>query len=65
MVGFQISSIPIKNRYVLAPLAGFTDYSMRKMCADYGAGLVYSEMESCDSILYGSKATIEDLEATK
>lgn len=65
MLGFQIASVPIKNRYVLAPLAGFTDYSMRKMCADYGAGLVYSEMESCDSILYGSKATIEDLEATK
>lgn len=65
MKGFTIASTWIKNRFVLAPLAGFTDYSMRKMCADYGAGLVYTEMESCDSILYGSKATIEDLKATK
>lgn len=65
MKNFSIASINIKNRYVLAPLAGFTDYSMRKLCADYGAGLVYTEMESCESILFNSKATIEDLEATK
>lgn len=65
MKSFLIADIQIKNRYVLAPLAGFTDYSLRKLCSDYGAGLVYTEMESCDSILFNSKATIEDLTATK
>lgn len=65
MKGFRIASVEIDNRYVLAPLAGFTDYSMRKMCSDCGAGLVYTEMESCDSILYHSQATIVDLLATK
>lgn len=65
MKTFHIANIEIKNRFVLAPLAGFTDYSLRKLCSDYGAGFVYTEMESCDSILFNSKATIEDLNATK
>lgn len=65
MKNFKIAGIEIKNRYVLAPLAGYTDFSMRKMCADYGAGLVYSEMESCEAICYNSQATIQDAMNTK
>jgi tRNA-dihydrouridine synthase B len=64
MEGFTIAGIPLRNRYVQAPLAGFTDFSMRKMGALKGASLVYSEMESCDALVYGSKATFTDLAAT-
>lgn len=64
MKTFKIAGIEIKNRYVLAPLAGYTDYSMRKLCSDYGAGLVYTEMESCESLYYKSKATQQDLRDT-
>lgn len=62
--GFEIAGIPVKNRFVLAPLAGFTDYSLRKLSSDMGAGLVYTEMESCESLLHGSQATLEDLKNT-
>ena len=64
MKTFSIAGIEIRNRYVLAPLAGYTDYSMRKICADQGAGLVYTEMESCESLYYNSKATKQDLKDT-
>ncbi len=64
MKTFNIAGIEVKNRYVMAPLAGYTDYSMRKLCSDYGAGLVYTEMESCESLYYNSKATKQDLEDT-
>lgn len=61
MKTFKIAGVEIENRYVLAPLAGYTDYSLRKMCSDAGAGLVYTEMESCESLYYNSKATKQDL----
>lgn len=61
MKPFTIAGIEIPNRYVLAPLAGYSDYSMRKICSDNGAGLVYTEMESCESLYYKSKATQKDL----
>lgn len=64
MKTFKIAGIEIPSRYVLAPLAGFSDYSLRKLASDYGAGLVYTEMESCEAMVYHSHATIEDTEAT-
>jgi len=64
MRSFDIAGIPVPNRYVLGPMAGITDYSFRKVCSDCGAGLVYSEMESCDAIVYRSEATKEDALAT-
>lgn len=65
MKSFSIAGIEIKNRYVLAPLAGFTDYAMRKLSYDYGAGLLYTEMESCEALCFDSKLTIEDIKNTK
>ncbi len=64
MKTFKIAGKEIQNRYVLAPLAGYSDYSMRKICSDYGAGLTYTEMESCESLYYNSKATKQDLADT-
>lgn len=64
MKTFKISNIEIANRFVLAPLAGFTDFAMRKLSYDKGARLLYTEMESCEALYYGSKATIKDLQDT-
>lgn len=61
MAGFTMGGITLKNNLVQAPLAGYTDFAMRSMAASYGAGLVYSEMESCESLYYSSKATKHDL----
>ena len=36
----------LKNRILLAPMAGITDQPFRRICATYGAGLTFSEMMS-------------------
>ncbi len=64
MKTFKIAGIELKNRYVQAPLAGFTDYSMRRIAAEKGASLVYSEMESAEALNFNSEATLEDLKTT-
>lgn len=61
---FDIAGIKIKNPLVLAPMAGYTDYSFRTLCSEYGAGLEYTEMQSVDSIIHNSKETIKDLKDT-
>ena len=61
---FSIAGIEIPSDLCLAPLAGYSDASMRKISYDYGARLLYTEMESCESLVYHSKATLEDLHTT-
>ena len=53
----KIGSFETDNNVFLAPLAGFSDFAMRKICADYGAGLTFTEMVSCKGILYDNENT--------
>lgn len=49
---FKIGGVEIKNRLVLAPMAGYTDYAMRELCAEAGAGLTVTEMVSAKGLAY-------------
>ncbi|WP_044470196.1 tRNA dihydrouridine synthase DusB [Mannheimia massilioguelmaensis] len=42
----RIGPYQLRNRILLAPMAGITDQPFRKLCATYGAGLTFSEMMS-------------------
>lgn len=42
----KIGSYQLKNSVLLAPMAGITDQPFRRLCAEYGAGLTFSEMMS-------------------
>lgn len=42
----RIGSYELKNRILLAPMAGITDQPFRRLCAHYSAGLTFSEMMS-------------------
>ena len=44
-------------KYVLAPLAGFTDAPFRRLCAEGGADLAYTEMVSAAGLAHGSSPT--------
>lgn len=44
-------------RYVLAPLAGFTDAPFRRLCCEGGADLTYTEMVSAAGLAHGSSPT--------
>ena len=47
---FRIGSLQLKNRYLLAPLAGISDSSFRCIAARQGASLVYTEMVSAKAM---------------
>ena len=44
----KVGGYQLKNRVLLAPMAGITDQPFRKLCAGYGAGLTFSEMMSAN-----------------
>jgi tRNA-dihydrouridine synthase B len=53
----QIGPYTLPNRVALAPMAGITDLPFRRLCAEFGAGLVVSEMISCNPRLRDSAKT--------
>ncbi len=53
----KIKNVELKSNLILAPMAGFTDLAFRKMCLDYGAGLVCTEMVSAQALHYKNKKT--------
>ncbi len=55
----KIGSVSTRNNVFLAPLAGYTNYPMRKLCASFGAGLCFTEMVSAKGLKYGSENTKE------
>lgn len=55
----KIGNIQTENNVFLAPLAGYTNYPFRRLCASYGAGLTYTEMVSAKGLKYGSENTRE------
>lgn len=57
MKELRLGSITLDNPFFLAPLAGITDATMRKLCKEMGAALVFSEMVSAKGMWYGDKNT--------
>jgi len=53
----KIGNVVIPNNIFLAPMAGITDMPYRKLCKEFGAGMVYTEMVSSKAISYGSEKT--------
>lgn len=52
-------------RYLLAPLAGFTDAPFRRLAFEGGADLAYTEMTSAAGLFHGSKPTRELMETMR
>lgn len=53
----QIGSLTIRNRVVLAPLAGVSDPPFRRICQELGAGLTYVEMLSAPAVIHAGERT--------
>lgn len=49
-------------KYVLAPLAGFTDAPFRRLCFECGADFAYTEMVSAAGLAHGSSPTRQLME---
>lgn len=53
----QIGNHTLKNKLIVAPMAGVTDRTFRQLCKKMGAGMAVSEMVASNSLLWGSKKT--------
>jgi len=62
---WNIGNIEIKNRVVLAPMAGICNSAFRRICKEMGCGLIYAEMVSDKAITYNNKKTIDMLYMTE
>lgn len=56
---FKIKNILINSRVVLAPMAGVSNTSYRKIIKEMGAGLIYAEMVSANALMYHNAKTLE------
>ncbi len=54
----HIGPYQLRNRLLLAPMAGVTDRPFRQLCKKLGAGMAVSEMVSSNSLLWGSAKTL-------
>ena len=61
---WKIGNIEIKNQVVLAPMAGISNSSFRRIAKEMGCGLIVAEMVSDKAICYGSKKTLDMLYMT-
>ena len=53
----QIGPYALKNKLIVAPMAGVTDRPFRILCKRMGAAMAVSEMVSSNSLLWGSEKT--------
>ena len=51
-MSIKIGNVILKHGLMLAPMAGFTDYSFRKICKEQGAEYTVSEMVSAKALCY-------------
>ena len=53
----KIGNVEISNNIFLAPMAGVTDMPFRRLCKEFGGGMIYTEMASSKAVHYGSEKT--------
>ena len=58
---WKIGNVEIKNKIVLAPMAGISNSSFRKIIKSFGCGLIYAEMVSDKANVYKSEKTLKML----
>ena len=59
MKELTIGNVTLKNRYILAPMAGVSDMPFRLLCQEQGASLLCMEMISAKAIQYNNRNTKE------
>lgn len=59
IMAFYIGEVKISSRLILAPMAGVTDSSFRRLSKRFGAGMVYTELVSSLGIVHKDKSSLE------
>ena len=58
---FKIGNIEIKNKVVLAPMAGISNAAYMKICEEMGVGYAITELISAEAIVRNNKKTFDML----
>ena len=61
----SIGDFTPETPFFLAPMAGFTDGSFRRICEELGAGLSFTEMVSAKGLYYNDKKSMELLDLSR
>ena len=56
---WKIGNVEIKNQIVLAPMAGVSNSSYRKIIKEMGCGLIFAEMVSDKAIVFNNDKTLD------
>ena len=59
---FKIGNVQIKNKVILAPMAGISNPPYMKICEKMGVGYAITELISAEAIVRGNKKNLEMLE---
>lgn len=59
----RIGSLELKNRLIMAPMAGITNLPFRLILKQMGAALVFTEMVSAEGLVRGKKRTLDYLKS--
>lgn len=55
---FKIGDIEIKNKVIIAPMAGVSNIAFRSIVKEFGASLIYAEMVSDKALGFGNEKTL-------
>lgn len=58
-MGFNIGNVKINGQIVVAPMAGVSNMTFRRICKSMGASLVVAEMVSDKAITFGNEKTFD------
>ena len=59
---WKIGNVEIKNKVVLAPIAGVSNSAYMKICEEMGIGYAITELISAEAIVRGNKKTLDMLD---
>lgn len=62
---FNIGNIKIKNKVVIAPMAGVSNIAFRSIMKEFGAGLIYAEMVSDKALTFRNEKTLKMIEVVE
>ena len=62
---FKIGKFEIKNKVVMAPMAGVSNIAFRSIVKEFGAGLIYSEMVSDKALTFRNEKTMKMIRVTE
>ena len=61
-MSMKIGNIELKNKVIVAPMAGVTNLAYRIILKDFGASLIYTEMISDKGLMYDNQKTHDMIE---